>query len=105
MMLRDRVEEIEEDSPEAYAKRREVVKLLVERIVVGRDENRRTSVRITYRFGRAEPPDEEDVFVTGVELASPSWWANPGWSRARGLAGRGRLARSVAWPPRRRGRG
>ena len=101
--LRDRVEEIEEDSPEAYAKRRELVKLLVERIVVGRDENGNTSVRITYRFGPPKPPGEEDEFVSGVELASPSSSANPGWSR--GLAGRGRLARSFAWPPRRRGRG
>jgi hypothetical protein len=101
--LRDRVEEIEEDSPEAYAKRRELVKLLVERIVVGRDENGDTSVRITYRFGPPEPPREMGEFVSGVELASPSLSANPGWSR--GLAGRGRLARSFAWPPRRRGRG
>jgi hypothetical protein len=78
MTLRDRVEEIEEDTPEAYAKRRELVKLLVERIVVGRDENGRTSVRITYRFGPPEPPGEEQPLVSGVELASPSWSANPG---------------------------
>jgi hypothetical protein len=102
MTLRDSVEEIGEDSAEAYAKRRELVRLLVERIMVGRDENRRTSVRITYRFGPPKPPDEEDMFVNGVEYASRSLSANPG--QPRGLAGRGRLSRSVAWPPRRRGR-
>jgi hypothetical protein len=103
MTLRERVEEIEEDSPEAYQKRRQLVTLLVERIVAGRDENGDTSVRVTCRFGPPEPLGDEDEFVSGVDNASPSWSANPGWSR--GLAGRGRLARSVAWPPRRRGRG
>jgi site-specific DNA recombinase len=78
MTLRDRVEEVEENTPEAFAKRRELVKLLVERIVVGRDENGDTSVRITYRFGPPEPPGEEGGFVSGVELAAPSWSANPG---------------------------
>ena len=48
------------------------MKLLVERIVVGRDENGNTSVRITHRFGPPEPSGEEDEFVSGVELASPS---------------------------------
>ncbi len=46
--------------------------------MVGRDENGNTSVRITYRFGPPEPSGEEDVFVSGVEYASPSWSANPG---------------------------
>ena len=80
----------------------ELERLLVERIMVGRDENRRTSVRTTYRFGPPKPPDEEDMFVNGVEYASRSLSANPG--QPRGLAGRGRLSRSVAWPPRHRGR-
>jgi hypothetical protein len=65
--LRERVEEIEEDSPDAYQKRRQLVKLLVERIVAGRDESGNTSVRITYRFGPPEPSDEEAVFMDGVE--------------------------------------
>src|SRR5919199_1388497 len=72
MTLRERIEEVEEYSPGAYAKRRRLVKLLVERVVVGRDENRRTSVRITYRFGPPEPPGREAAFVSGVEHASPS---------------------------------
>ena len=72
MTLRERIQEIEEDSPNAYAKRRHLVKLLVERVVVGRDENRRTSVRITYRFGPPEPLGGEAAFVSGVEHASPS---------------------------------
>jgi len=44
MTLRERVEEIEEDSPEAYQKRRQLVKFLVERIVAGHDESGNTSV-------------------------------------------------------------
>ncbi len=70
--LRERVEEIEEDSPEAYQARRQLVKLLVERILVGRDENGETQVRITYRFGPPEPPGAEDQFVTGVNNACPT---------------------------------
>jgi hypothetical protein len=69
MSLRERVEEIEDDSLESYKVRRQLVQLLVERIVVGRDENGDTSVRITYRFGPHEPPGTEEPFVTGVNNA------------------------------------
>ena len=72
MSLRERVEEIEDDSLEAYKVRRQLVQLLVERIVVGRDENGDTSVRITYRFGPPEPPGTEEPFVTGVNNACPT---------------------------------
>jgi site-specific DNA recombinase len=53
-LLRERVEEIEEDTPEAFFKRQQLVRLLVERITLNR-EGRDTTVMITYRFG---PPDE-----------------------------------------------
>jgi hypothetical protein len=58
--LREHVEEVEEDTEEALEKRRELVKLLVERINVDRNEDSRTQVRITYRFG---PPPEEPESV------------------------------------------
>jgi site-specific DNA recombinase len=72
LTLRERIHEVESDTPEAFAKRRELVKLLVERIGAGRNEDGRTSVRITYRFGPPESLDEEAEFVTGVKHASPS---------------------------------
>jgi len=53
--LRERVEEIEGDTPEAFTKRQQLVRLLVGRIVVGKDESGDATVEITYRFG---PPDE-----------------------------------------------
>ena len=56
LTLRDRIAEVEEDTDEAFEKRRELAKLLVERIDVGRDENGRPRARITYRFGPPRPP-------------------------------------------------
>ena len=71
MTLRERVAEVEEDAAEAFEKRRQLAKLLVERIAVGRDEDGAIQVRITYRFG---PPHSlnEDEFVTGVQNSSRS---------------------------------
>jgi hypothetical protein len=63
LTLRERVEEVEEDTEEALEKRRELVKLLVERTNVDRNEDGRTQLRITYRFG---PPPEEPESVYGV---------------------------------------
>jgi site-specific DNA recombinase len=61
--LRERISEVEADTEEALVKRRELVKLLVERILVGRDGSGNTSVRITYRFGEpfGEPPTQEET--------------------------------------------
>jgi site-specific DNA recombinase len=67
LTLRERVEEVEGESEEAFSRRRELVKLLVERIDVGRNEEGRPKVEITYRFG---PPGEEkgadEEFVAGL---------------------------------------
>jgi hypothetical protein len=63
LTLRERVEEVEGDTEEAFEERRELVKLLVERINAGRDEDGNTRVAITYRFG---PPPEEPESVYGV---------------------------------------
>jgi hypothetical protein len=61
------VEEVEGDSPEAYQKRRELVKLLVAGITAGKHDDGSPDVRITYRFGPPEPYPEEDMFASGVE--------------------------------------
>ena len=48
---------MEEDNEEAFESRRELVKLLVEKIVMVRDEEGRPKVDITYHFG---PPTWND---------------------------------------------
>ena len=62
-LLRERAEEIEEDTPEAFVKRQQLVRLLVERITLHRGEGRKTTVVITYRFG---PPDDRSGVEAGV---------------------------------------
>lgn len=69
MTLRSRLAEIEEDTEEAFEKRRQLVKFLVAGVTAGRDEDGGLDVRITYRFGPPEPTHEEDVFVGGVNHA------------------------------------
>ncbi|HEV2741628.1 MAG TPA: recombinase zinc beta ribbon domain-containing protein, partial [Rubrobacter sp.] len=69
LTLGKRLAEVEENTDEAFEKRRTLVKLLVERIDVGRGEDGRTRVRTTYRFG---PPgesaeQEESDFAAGVQ--------------------------------------
>jgi len=59
--LRERVEELEEDTEEAWQDRRELVEHLVERITVGRTEDGRAKVRITYKFA---PPARAASGVT-----------------------------------------
>jgi hypothetical protein len=51
MTLRENLQEVEADTQEALVKRRELVRLLVERIVVSQTEEGRPKVDITYRFG------------------------------------------------------
>lgn len=62
MTLRNNLEEVEQDSEEAFGSRRELVNLLVERIVVDRSEDGRAKVDITYRFG---PPDKAQMETVG----------------------------------------
>jgi hypothetical protein len=66
MSLRENLQEVEADTQEAFDKRRELVRLLVERIVVSRTEEGRPRVDITYRFG---PPAAESVAecVSGIQ--------------------------------------
>jgi site-specific DNA recombinase len=53
--LRERISEIEADTDEAFQARRQLVKLLVAGITVGRKEGGSPKIEITYRFG---PPSE-----------------------------------------------
>jgi hypothetical protein len=81
MALRERTEEIEDDTPEAFIKRQQLVRLLVDGIALGKDEDGKTLVEVTYRFGppkTAQPalPEDygeleqaDDIFV-GVEQNS-----------------------------------
>ncbi len=66
LALRDRVEEVEEDTPGAYQKRSQLVKLLVSGVTAGWDADGRIDVRITYRFGPPEVPGRGDVFTVGI---------------------------------------
>jgi site-specific DNA recombinase len=56
--LADNLAAVEGGTPAAFERRRELVRLLVERITVGRDENGDTRAEITYRFA---PPAESVV--------------------------------------------
>jgi len=70
LALRERVAEVEEDTEEAFEKRRQLVKWLVAGITAGRDEDGELDVRITYRFGPPEPVREEDMLVGGMQSFS-----------------------------------
>jgi site-specific DNA recombinase len=72
IILRERIAEVEEDTEEAFGKRRQLVKLLVEGITAGKKEGR-TEVRITYRFDPpGEAQDGEEAFLSGVQNSSPN---------------------------------
>ena len=51
LTLKKNLKNVEQDTEEAFESRRELAKLLVERIVVGRNEEGRPKVEVTYRFG------------------------------------------------------
>jgi hypothetical protein len=69
MTLRKSLSEVEGDSEEAWIARRELAKLLVERIVIGRDEEGRTKVDITYRFGPPAAAESADGVQNPEEFA------------------------------------
>jgi hypothetical protein len=56
--LRERLSEVEEDTETAYLERRQLVKLLVANITVGRWADGKPHVQVTYRFG---PPQDAEV--------------------------------------------
>jgi hypothetical protein len=74
--LRERIAEVEKDTEEAFRARRQLVKLLVQSITVGkRREDGSIEVRITYRFGPPSPPPAEaggESVVPGLKNGSRS---------------------------------
>jgi hypothetical protein len=60
--LRERLSEVEEDTETAYLERRQLVKLLVANISVGRFPDGKPHVQVTYRFG---PPQATEVGPEG----------------------------------------
>ena len=73
--LRERVAEVEEDTQAAFRVRRQLIRLLVSDLTVGkRPEDGKTRTRITYRFG--EPGESEDSFMGGEENGSLSYLTN-----------------------------
>jgi hypothetical protein len=69
LSLRKRLDEVEEDTPEGFEKRKQLVGLLVESISLGKSKQEgRAEVQITYRFG---PPPVSDT--ESDELSMPGF--------------------------------
>ena len=84
LSLRERIHEVEGDSEEAFRARRQIVRLLVEGIVIeDKRKGEAAGVRITYRFNEPEGTSDEG----GSELCDVS--RNTGdFLRAKAEAGR-----------------
>jgi hypothetical protein len=66
--LRERIEEVEEDTPEAFQARRRLIKLLVGSISADkRPEDGRTEIPVTYRFG---PPSASEGYPEDSSVGS-----------------------------------
>jgi hypothetical protein len=82
LALQERLAEVEEDNEVAFRARRQLVKLLVQSITVGKkDEDGGIEVRITYRFGPPSPPPAEaaggeELVVAGFRNGSRSKTTN-----------------------------
>jgi len=71
--LRERVEELEEDTPDAFKKSQQRVRLLVEKIVATRDEGGDITIELTYRFDPGlpeKPAAESDGFISDIQNSS-----------------------------------
>ena len=58
LTLRKNLPEVEGETEEAFEARRELTNLLVEGIVIGRDEDKQPRVEITYRFSPGDNADD-----------------------------------------------
>ena len=65
LSLRQRLVEVERDTPEAFRERKQLVDLLVESISVGKQDDGRAEIQITYRFG---PPPVSDVSEEALSM-------------------------------------
>jgi hypothetical protein len=74
LSLGRRLAEVEEDTPEGFVKRKQLVGLLVESISLGRSQQEgRAEVQITYRFGPPDSASEPDgLFVPHFKNGSRS---------------------------------
>jgi hypothetical protein len=64
LALRQRIAEVEKDTQDAFRVRRQLTRLLVAGITVGKTHESDTEVRVTYRFA---PPLGEDCSEVGIE--------------------------------------
>jgi hypothetical protein len=67
---RRRLEALEEDTEEAFLQRRELVKLLVERITISGGEDGQVKIDITYKFRPPDPEDGGELCAAGNTLRS-----------------------------------
>jgi site-specific DNA recombinase len=67
LSLKRRLVEVEQDTPEAFGERKQLVRLLVKSISLGkRRDDGRAEIQITYRFG--PPPPSEGESVEGLSM-------------------------------------
>jgi hypothetical protein len=71
--LQERISEVEAETEEAFQARRQLVKLLVAGVTIGRREDGEREIRIIYRFGPPTEPNAEFIaegmFVGSMENA------------------------------------
>ena len=66
--MRGGLEALEDDTEEAYLKRRELDKLLVERTTISGGKARQVKIDITYKFRPPEPEDGAELCAVGNTL-------------------------------------
>jgi site-specific DNA recombinase len=91
LALRKNLADVEQDTEEAFERRRELVKLLVEKIAVACDEDGRAEAEITYRFGPPVSLEQVELenSVCGIQNRVRLGKAHPG-RQARSSRGGGR---------------
>ena len=57
--------EVEKDTPEAFRERKQLVELLVETVSVGKQDDGRAEIQVTYRFG---PPSVSRVSEEALSM-------------------------------------
>ena len=68
--MRDGLEALEEDTEETFLQRRELVKLLVERITISAGENRQVKIDVMYKFCPPGPEEGAELCAVGNTLRS-----------------------------------
>ena len=68
--MRDGLEALEEETEEAFLQRRELVKLLVERITISGRQGGQVRIDVVYKFRPPGPEDSVDLHAVGNTLRS-----------------------------------